>query len=327
MKRSPLRLWSLTCAFAPVALPAASAQLQPAQVVPARPVQPVQIVQPPPVIVLQGGPVAAPIAGPVGVPVMPQPVKNGKDRADDLTIQIEHYLESVDTPDGARRHPSKMHAVKLDKETTYQIDLVGYGIDTYLRLLDEHGKVLAEDDDSGGNLNARIRHTTTKAGLYFIVATTFAGGEGAYTLSIHKYQAVPPRKVTEMKPADAKKPSEVKDQLSADDAVDKARNVPCHIHSIALKANKTYIIDLESTDFDAYLRLESPAGGNIQEDDDSGGNLNSRIEYAVPANGNYRLVAMPLHTLNGNVGGLIVNAGGPNGNVGGQYTLRVTEKE
>jgi hypothetical protein len=299
MNRSHLTVGSLLCLVALFGPSAASAQLAPPP--PAPP--------PPPPIVVR--PALVPVAG----PVIGQP-KKGKQPADDLVILIEHFLDLADAPDVTRRHPCKIHAVKLDKEALYQIDLVGHGIDTYLRLLDEHGKQLAEDDDSGGNLNARIRHTTAKAGLYYIVATTFGGGEGAYTLSIRKFQAAAPRKVNQMKPADARKPSEVTDQLSADDGNDKARGVPCHVHSIALKANKTYIIDLESNDFDAYLRLESPTGKLIQEDDDSGGNLNSRIEYAVPADGNYRLVAMPLsNTLNAN------------GNNAGQYTLRVTEKE
>jgi hypothetical protein len=317
MTRSPHLLWSLVCALAPLALPAASAQRVPVQVVPAQPAQPVQPVQIAPVGVapvqaprVLGGPVRM---GAVAAPVMPLPVKNGKDTSDGLTLLIEHYLDHVDAPDGARRFPCKIHAVKLDKETPYQIDMVGHGIDAYLRLLDEHGKVLAEDDDSGGNLNARIRHTTTKGGIYFIVATTCAGGEGAYTLSVRKLQPAAPRKIVAMNPVNVKKPSEVKAQLNANDQPDQARSVPCQIHSIALKANKTYVIDLESTDFDAYLRLESPDAKMIQEDDDSGGNLNSRIEYRVSADGNYRLVAMPLHNLNGNVGG--------------QYTLRVTEKE
>jgi hypothetical protein len=295
MNRSPLSLWSLVCALAPIGLAPASAQV----------FQPAPIARPPVIV--------RPVAGPGGGPPVMPAAKNGKEATDGLTLLIEHYLDPVDAPDVARRQPCKIHALKLDKETLYQIDLVGHGIDTYLRLLDEHGKVLAEDDDSGGNLNARIRHTTTKGGLHYIVATTFAGGDGAYTLSVRKMQASPPRKAAAMNPVAAKKPSEVKARLNANDPADDARSVPCQLHSIALKANKTYVIDLESTEFDAYLRLESPEGKMIQEDDDSGGNLNSRIEYRVPADGNYRLVAMPLHNANGNVGG--------------QYTLRVTEKE
>jgi hypothetical protein len=288
MYRSPLARCLLALAVAANCLSSASAQLAPPTPPPA-----------PPLVV------APPNAGPVAV-------KNVKAPTDGLTIQIESFLDRADTPEAVRRFPCKIHAVKLDKETSYQIDLVGHNnLDTFLRLLDENHKVLAEDDDSGGNLNARIRHKTKKGGIYFIVATTFAGGEGDYTLSVRKVDVVV-RKAAAMNAVEAKKPSEVKDQLTANDQADEARSVPCHVHSIALKANKTYIIDLESTDFDAYLRLESPTAEKIAEDDDGGGNLNSRIEYRVPADGNYRLVAMPLAALNGN---------------GGAYTLRVTEKE
>jgi hypothetical protein len=57
--------------------------------------------------------------------------------------------------------------------------------DSYLYLEDTNGNVLAEDDDSGGNLNARIIFTPTYTGTYNVVATSFnAGATGAYTISI-----------------------------------------------------------------------------------------------------------------------------------------------
>jgi hypothetical protein len=253
---------------------------------------------PPPLV--KPVPNVAPAVGPAPA-VKEVKAKDAKEPKDGITLLIEHFIDHTDPPDVARRHPCKIHAVKLEKETLYQIDLVGHGLDTYLRLLDADGKVLAEDDDSGGNLNARIRYTTTKAGTYIIVATSFSGGDGGYTLTVRNTNANP-----------AKAIKLVKGQLKPNDGPDKARNVPCQVHTVALKANKTYVIDLESTDFDAYLRLESPTGKMIQEDDDSGGNLNSRIEYRVPADGEYRLVAMPLSRLNGNAA---------------NFTLRVTEKE
>src|SRR5205085_1211000 len=49
-------------------------------------------------------------------------------------------------------------------------------------------------------------------------------------------------------------------------------------------------IDLESRDFDAYLRLEDPSGKQVAEDDDSAGKLNSRIVYTPQTDGLYRIV-------------------------------------
>lgn len=68
----------------------------------------------------------------------------------------------------------------------YTIDLVSRDFDAYLRLEDSTGKQLAEDDDSGGNLNARIVFQAPKDDTYWIIATTFLGGTGNYTLSIRE---------------------------------------------------------------------------------------------------------------------------------------------
>jgi serine protease Do len=51
-----------------------------------------------------------------------------------------------------------------------------------------------------------------------------------------------------------------------------------------------YTIDLESLDFDAYLRLEDPSGTQLAEDDDSAGKLNSRIVFTPKTEGVYRII-------------------------------------
>ena len=68
---------------------------------------------------------------------------------------------------------------------TYQIDMISNQFDAYLRLEDSKGNQLAEDDDSGGNLNAQILFTPTKADDYRIIATTFGpGATGIYQLKV-----------------------------------------------------------------------------------------------------------------------------------------------
>ncbi|HTT68785.1 MAG TPA: PPC domain-containing protein [Gemmatimonadales bacterium] len=58
--------------------------------------------------------------------------------------------------------------------------------DTFLQLLDSSGTKIAEDDDSGGDLNSRLAVTLPAAGRYRIVVNS-AGHErraGRYTVSI-----------------------------------------------------------------------------------------------------------------------------------------------
>jgi serine protease Do len=52
-----------------------------------------------------------------------------------------------------------------------------------------------------------------------------------------------------------------------------------------------YVIDLDSKDFDAYLRLEDAAGKDLGEDDDSGPGTNARLFFIPPESGDYIVVA------------------------------------
>jgi hypothetical protein len=80
----------------------------------------------------------------------------------------------------------KLFTVKLDAGKTYRIDQRGAdpAFDAYLILEDIDGKKLAEDDDSGGGLNARITHKISKSGTYRVIATTFSRQTGKFALEI-----------------------------------------------------------------------------------------------------------------------------------------------
>jgi hypothetical protein len=56
------------------------------------------------------------------------------------------------------------------------------GADPYLKLIDQHGNVVAEDDDGGGDLNALIALSLPETGLYTLRVTVHV--PGAYTISV-----------------------------------------------------------------------------------------------------------------------------------------------
>jgi hypothetical protein len=97
--------------------------------------------------------------------------------------------------------------------------------------------------------------------------------------------------VERVKSAGGKLLKTIEESLTKDDAVDQERK-QCHRRSyeVALVAGKTYTIDLVSEEFDAFLRLESTTKGKVADDDNSAGNLNSRIVYTPAASGNFRIV-------------------------------------
>jgi hypothetical protein len=62
-------------------------------------------------------------------------------------------------------------------------------------------------------------------------------------------------------------------------------------HLMELVAGKQYVIDMESTVFDAYLIARDPAGKEFARDDDGGGGLNARLLFTPDRSGTYTIVA------------------------------------
>ncbi len=86
-----------------------------------------------------------------------------------------------------------IYRVKLEAGTTYVFDMIspnGKALDPYLLLRDPAGKLLAEDDDSGGNQNARITFRAAQGGVHRIQATSFPNPDsprtGAFTFAVKR---------------------------------------------------------------------------------------------------------------------------------------------
>lgn len=76
-----------------------------------------------------------------------------------------------------------LYRLTVASSTSMTVDLSSTAFDSYLRILSSTGALVASDDDSGGLGNARIQ-TTLGAGTYFVMATSFFGGVGDYSLAI-----------------------------------------------------------------------------------------------------------------------------------------------
>jgi eukaryotic-like serine/threonine-protein kinase len=64
------------------------------------------------------------------------------------------------------------------------------------------------------------------------------------------------------------------------------------IHEVKMLAGKSYVLDLESSQFDAFLRLEDAKGKVLAENDDiSLENFNSRVIFTPRQTGIYRIIA------------------------------------
>jgi thiol-disulfide isomerase/thioredoxin len=107
-----------------------------------------------------------------------------------LTDGKASYTGELTKDDPAVRfHYFKVFTIKLEAGKTYRIEDRDAGddakFDPFLFLEDAQGKVLANDDDSAGALNARIVYKAKSAGVYRIIATTEPANQtGKFTIEV-----------------------------------------------------------------------------------------------------------------------------------------------
>jgi hypothetical protein len=213
-------------------------------------------------------------------------------------LDVKGQLQDNDPKDPKRDQPCKTYMVKLKKSTTYIIDMASVDFDSYLRLENVKGVQVAEDDDSGRGvtgLDAQIVFTPETDGTFKVVATRFADGTGNFALAVRELSY----RTGKVQPID-KGELKIESKLTSDEPLDPLG--PKHhykVYSVKMVAGRRYTIDLVSNRFDAFLRLHDAQFKKLAEDDDSGGNLNSRIVFMAKADGVYHIVAT---TFDGDLG-------------------------
>ena len=68
------------------------------------------------------------------------------------------------------------------------------------------------------------------------------------------------------------------------------RVCPHKIHTIRFAADKVFVINLMSDDFDAFLRIEDGKGNLLAVNDDGGNKLNSLALFTSPKKDNFRVI-------------------------------------
>lgn len=138
------------------------------------------------------------------------------------------------------------------------------------------GSVRREDDDGGGGTTALIAErfeddTTIVVGVYSYGAEQ----SGTYRIRISE-----PRQMVETGAwSGILSPSDVVlyDGTYADYTWFDAR------------AGERIVVRMQSTDFDAYLRIRDADGDEVARDDDSAGGTDAQIEFDVPVTGRYHI--------------------------------------
>jgi tetratricopeptide (TPR) repeat protein len=101
------------------------------------------------------------------------------------------FTESRTEGELTEKAGSRVHEWNLVAGRTYLIDMQSAALDSYLKLEDGRGKLLAENDDiePGIVLDARLTVTAPSDGVYRIIATSFEqAGTGLYSLRIREFK-------------------------------------------------------------------------------------------------------------------------------------------
>ncbi len=182
---------------------------------------------------------------------------------------------------------------------TYRFELTSGGririelkseADSYLYLLAEDGTRIADNDDGGAGINARVE-ADLEPGVYTIEATTVGGrgrGPADFILSVSRVAGCDPVHLGAL-------------ELGADLTASGTWSLdtcgsgfvvehPAHRYTFDLPVDGRVRIDLMSENGDPVMSLVSPERGVIAANDDGGERRNSRIERYLPA-GTYLIEA------------------------------------
>ena len=202
----------------------------------------------------------------------------------DNVLQAEGRWTTEDC-DSRFRIDSDAHTYRFQhaEGARIRIDLISDDGDSYLYLLAEDGSRIADNDDGGAGLNARIERELA-AGVYLVEVTTVGGrgrGPADFTLSIGYVAGCEPVHLGALEPG-------VDLTASGSWTLDTcgSRVVaehPAHAYSFHLPQDGRVLIDLLSADGDPVLSLAAADGTFIGANDDGGGRRNSRIEQYIPA--------------------------------------------
>lgn len=158
-----------------------------------------------------------------------------------------------------------------------EVEMTSDVFDCYLSLIGPTGEQVMSDDDGGNGTDARIRYTTTHAGEYTVVATSFgARAMGAYAVSLRD---------TFVNPIEAATPIELGREYSGT-----FENGQAHF-SIELSAGQQLVAEAMSSDVDTVIDLYNSSEMYLAGDDDGGEGTNSRLRYTAATAGLVRFTA------------------------------------
>lgn len=210
----------------------------------------------------------------------------------------------------------KLYVFSGSQGDTITAELASDDFDAMLVLTDASGNRLAADDDGGERCNAQLTFVLPAAANYRLYANSSAPhelGEYRLLLALGGRPAPADRACRGFGPVAGR--IEVGDTATGtltteDNALSDSTYFQRWI--LPVQAQRTFTVDLESTDFDAFLMLTRGRGDELVRNDDGGNGCNARVVYTATDD-------RPLR--------VIVNTASRPPRQVGRFTLRVTAGE
>jgi hypothetical protein len=194
-------------------------------------------------------------------------------------VQAQGTIAATGSVTGELNNNTVQYAMSLNAGQTVSITLASDAFDAYLRLKDSTGATLAEDDDSGGNLNSALVFSASAAGTYQIEVGSFGGtATGAFTLTTAET---------------------VIQALAYGGSAKLLLDGSGTVTYFTFSGNEGDVVTVytDNPDVDMRLNLYDAAGNEIAYDDDSGPGSAALIRnFMLPATQSYRLAVAPYST-------------------------------
>lgn len=202
---------------------------------------------------------------------------------------VSDSLTGRDPVGRSRRSPYQMWTMDGRRGQKIVVDLMSDEFDPYLVVRDEEGYVVASDDDSGEDNNARVHAILPRDGRYRIVAMAFGeDGRGRYTLQVRGWEtpdAPAPGAVTRLRTGESVDGLlEPGDEIGGDGPFQDRWTVEA-------RAGARLRVEMRSTDFDSYLLVLGPDGQVVGSDDDGLEGRDAVVSLRATAGGTYTVLA------------------------------------
>ena len=192
---------------------------------------------------------------------------------------------------------TKVISMQLKADQAYLFEIESSDFDCQLYVFDGKTKLLGQDPQ-------KVVASGTANGDHHLVVATFDENVGKFNLKARAFTLKGEAKPREI----AKNGLSITDNIGQNDTTELGKLGK--VYSVTLKAGQSYTIDLESGTMDSYLYLFDAKTKLLAQDDDSGGDLNSRITFRAERDGVYHIVATSL-----------------DGDETGEFTLKVSRND